>query len=390
MKMFSQAVLILVLLVILVVPLRASAAVSLAKADLLLADTPSRIHAGADGRIYIIDDGMDTIWRINPSGSSYAQFYMAGVRDAMPDTGEKIWYTDGAKGFGYIDTHGGANQMYSWTAPEIGGNTTNLGPLVVINNQVWMATWFSTSFGVYQFSLNGANGPELCHYPVQGGAYASSAVEYGGRLWWLHWSASNGKIMSLSADGSLEGYYLNRPISQRAGLTSQGGYLWWAEDTINGKIARFNPSNGNMTTYTLPLGTRPVGVTALNGGIWYTDASGTFGRLDPDSAGDATVELNQTLPVIQDPTCQNYPMPQAINNPPVMGNLSWSTMDSTITNPRAGLAVYSLPSGIVPLGITALGSSLWIADDEDPGKTNKVLRFDVPANYGVFLPAIRR
>jgi hypothetical protein len=126
-----------------------------------------------------------------------------------------------------------------------------------------------------------------------------------------------------------------------------------------------------MTLFSLPGGAHPIKVTALYGAIWYTDASGSFGRIDPGSATGTPVNPSASSTVTS--SCTTLGLPTQLNGTPGTGALTWSSVDSTVTQPQAGLEVYSLPAGAAPLGIAADGNSIWLDDD---GR-NKMIRLDI-------------
>jgi streptogramin lyase len=371
---------------IIAVPLPGSGAtVPLAEASLSPAQTPATLHYGVDGRMYLVDEDMSLLWRINPANGDYEQFFLTSLMDALPDGAGKIWWTDGAISFGYIDLNAGPKKLYSWDAPQPGGNSPSIGPLAVISDQIWMATWYSPSFGVYRFTPGNR---ELCHYLTPGGSYATDLVVLGGRLWWLNWkNLTVDTLMGLNpGDGQLVSYSLERNINPGAGMLVDGDYLWWAEDTDDGKIARFNTTNAQMTLFSLTAGAHPVKVSASNGGIWYTDASGSFGRLDSSNATGITVTLSAPQQTTITPVCETLGIAEQANITPNAGTLAWSTTDRTSTQPQTWLEVISLPASASPSGIAAVGNSIWLSD---PGR-DKLVRLDIQVEHKVFIPLVRK
>jgi streptogramin lyase len=374
MKTIVKAGIILILLSFLWLPLPAGATtVPLAEATLNPGEYAS-IHYGVDGWLYMVDEA-SVLWRINPNVYTYEKYYPTGLSlvDAVPDASGKIWWTDGADKMGYF----GGNLVSTWTLPDIGGNSPNIGPLAILGEQIWLANWSSTGgvFGIYRLTPGTQNTPELCHFPIPGGSDATDLVVQGGKLWWLSWKNQTvDELMSLTpgaSEGQWVSYPLGRNINQKAGMTVVGDDLWWAEDTVDGKIVRFNTVTKEMTLFSLPVGAHPIKVTALYGAIWYTDASGSFGRIDPGSATGTPVNPSASSTVTS--SCTTLGLPTQLNGTPGTGALTWSSVDSTVTQPQAGLEVYSLPAGAAPLGIAADGNSIWLDDD---GR-NKMIRLDI-------------
>ncbi len=387
MKTIAKTCLILMLMALLAPILAADAApVSLPEASMgtnaLLAD----VLSGPDGRVYVVDNEQKMFWRIHPD-NHYEQYYPAGEGSSLylaPDSSGKIWWTDGAETFGYFDPAATSNRLKYWQVPQDEHyNTPDLGPLAILNGDIWMVTWFSASFGLYQFTP-GSSGGQLCHYAVSGGSYASDLVAQDGKLWWLNWDKNTLVRFAPTAGGAeLVSYTLAGDIGQRAGMAAQGqAAIWWAGDLANGKLSRFTPPN--LTTFSLPNGTHAVKVAEFEGRIWYSDGAGTFGSLDPLAASGATVELSGSAPLSVTPVCQALGAPLTQSGAPDTGTLAWSTVDGALAQPQTGLEVYSLPAGAAPLGIAAARNMIWIADD---GR-DRLVRVDF-GRY-IYLPMIRR
>lgn len=381
MKRFFRTALVLNLLFLFMAPLRAGAeSALLAEASLT---TPSIIHAGRDGRVYVADEDQKIIWRINPANNSYERYDSTGnmLVDVEVDNSGKIWWTDGAEIFGYFNTAVNPQMLDYWTVPKDDqGDLPNIGPLVLLNNQVWMANWYSVSnVGIYRFTPGSG---ELCRYSFEKGSFASDLVVQNGRLWWLNWQYD--LLMSLTTTGELVGYNLKRSIDIGAGMLADGDYLWWAEGTLNGKIVRFEPATEKITLFSVPDGTQPMQVSALDGGIWYSDAKGRLGRLDAKSTAGTQEQLSQSISTTITPICPVQAAHTATDGAPsYTGTLTWSDVQSQLTQP-AGLDtdVYSLPAGASPSGIAAVGRSIWLADSA----RDKLLRLDL--NVNVYIPAV--
>lgn len=389
MKSILRSCLILMLIALLLPSSLADAeTVTLPEASLDASSSPDTILAGEDGRVYVIDVEQAKIWRIDPASGSYEQYNPAGggLSDAAPDGAGKIWWTSGSDTFGYFDITKSPKKQAAWQV-KIGDNAPDLGPLQIYDNKIWMASWFSTSFGILRFDPQTRS---LCHYAIPGGSYATDLVAQGGSLWWLKWShPSADTLMRLNmTTGVFTSYNLNRNINLQAGLVVDQENLWWAEDTTNGRLARFNTTGGDMTTYSLPAaGAHPVKVSALNGRIWYTDAGGSFGSLDPQKVAVSPTFPVASIPSTITPACPTLDPASPQDASPETGTLTWGERATTFSQPQAGWEVYTLPASVPSpsmLGIAAVGNSIWAADD---GR-DKLLRLNF--GYNTYLPIIRK
>lgn len=361
--------------------------------NLVPSTAPMDIHTGLDGRVYVMDSGMGMIWRIQPADGSVEQYFLSWLNDALGDASGALWWTDGADAFGYFNTTGTPVTLNTWTAPpDSQDNKANLGPLDFLNGKVWLATWISSLFGIYSFTPDASR--ELCHYAIPGGAYATDLMSQGGSQWWLNWSngAGGNSLNRLTADGGAwTSYPLGREINQRAGMLVDGNVLWWAEDVLDGKIARFDTLSGEMRLYSLPAGAWPLRVALLAGNIWYADANGSFGRLSPQSTAYTTATLTPSTPQTINPTCQGLALPAASDGTPMTDTLTFSTGSSVITQPLTGLEVYSLPAGATPVGITIADNKVWLLEGGDAPSARKMIdRLTVAVEQKLFLPMVRR
>jgi streptogramin lyase len=175
--------------------------------------------------------------------------------------------------------------------------------------------------------------------------------------------------------------------AEPAGLALDGaGNLWWADPGL-GALARLESDTGQMTSYTLPVGTTPRMLEVGSGGVWYTEGtSGTVGFLDPTSAANATSTLSTGSGSVT-AECATWGAGTTSSAFISTGTLSWTPGSLTTLVDGGGWTVYELAAGARPYGIADSGGCVWATDQ---GR-QKLVRLDaVGPRFHVFLPLVLR
>jgi streptogramin lyase len=306
------------------------------------------------------------------------------------DASGKLWWSDLTNKLGYFNTAANPLTLSVWTLPDDAfENPTNTGPLLLLGGDVWLANWNQPNFGLFRFSP-GAN-PNFCHYAVSGGSYATDLVVQGDKLWWLSWQSETvDSLLSLAPESGIDRqlvrYSLGVDTGTAAGMAVDGNYLWWAEDKLNGAVARFDTTTGKLKRYPLPAGAQPVNVVVAGGAVWYADVSGAVGRIDPLAAAAMETTPTASAPLTVTPECQQLTDPTPRNEMLEPGILTWSDSSTTSSVPAAGLEVVAMPSGAEPVRIAAAAEKLWIIN----ATGDQLLRMDLRNEQKIFLPMLTR
>jgi len=293
---------------------------------------------------------------------------------ALPP-GDSLWWADAGTAFGSFNL--ATYQGQTWFVDDLnpGGEPLNLGPLVYQGGKPWLASWYGPKFGLFSFD---PPTQELCLYAFPSGLFATDLAVHGGLLWALDWrSPSKDSLFSIDpATGRLVKYDTGRDVQMFANLVSDGALFWWAEDKLNSAVVRFNPATGQMTVFNLPTGTYPRNLSLRGGKVWFTDKTGKYGWLDPNTAAGTTSTLSgQVLSEGITPDCVILGASNIFEVLPEPGNFSWSNVDSTLSEPISGVGVYTLPAGAEPFGIAGTLDFMWISD---PGR-QKLVRMPLEA-----------
>jgi streptogramin lyase len=346
-------------------------------------DFLSVIEYYPDGKVYLVDDEYDLLWRIEPISGNFEKFYPIGIMNVMPDNGD-IWLTDGTDSFGYFDTLLNPITLNMWKLPDGGsGNRPELGPIVVHNSEIWMATWFSSLFGIYHFLPDTR---QLCHYSINGGSFAADMVNHGDQLSILDWQNDRLIVFDMSNESVIFYDLTSYPINKNAHLLVDNNYLWWTDDQDNGSIYQLNPTTHQIFIYPLPTGTHPIDLSELDGRIWFTEKNGSIGQMDPQKMSNNIISLIPSSPTPLSPSCSLLDNPIPYDGTPDTGTLSWSENSGEMSQPQTGLEFIGLIEGSVPNGITTLGDRIWVTDDG----FNRIIDIKMMEEFSVFLPLLVR
>ena len=359
--------------------------VDLQETDLYPGGSAAGILEASNGSLFILDNA-DELWMVDPATGNYKDYYgISGTElfDITLQSSELIWWTDASQMFGSLNTT--TNQVESWEITEEDyENLPNLGPLIYDSDQIWLPAMYGESNGLLNFDLS-TN--EICSFGLS--IHAADVLIHEGKLYILDWFL-DALLLFDPGTGQLAKYDPDRFIGIDANLKSDGSLLWWTEASDDGDILSFDPDTYFLTVYALPAGEMPRNLTLQSGFIWYTNAAGSFGKLDPSiAAGVSSTLLGDLISSDTDPVCVNLGEPTidtASREPD--GTFDWDEVVSSITEPFAGLQSYSLPTGSEPFGIVDSLGFIWLTD---PGR-QKLIRMKITEEpsegYRIYLPLI--
>jgi len=353
------------------------------EADLYSVGDAGGIHVAQDGSIIVLDLN-DEIWKVDPVTGDYQDYYgISGYElyDISLESDQLVWWTDASQMFGSLDMS--TNQIKYWDLSTFYVNLPNLGPLTYDSDLLWLSEWFGGYNGIFSFNtlIN-----EICLYDAS--IHAADVIMHEDKLYILDWYLD--ALLRLDpTTGNLVKYVTGRDIQGLANLQTDGSLLWWTEDIDDGAILSFKPDMLAMTVYNLPAGDQPRNLTLRSGKIWYTNANGSFGRLDPLIASGNTISLSEI--VIRDsitPDCKNLSSPVldvASREPD--GTFAWVDNSSTQTEPLIGIQSYSLPASAEPFGIASTTNHIWLTD----GGRQKLIVMELeaqPEGFFIYLPLV--
>ncbi len=359
--------------------------VSLQETGLYPGGSAARIYTASNGPLFILDRA-DELWMVDPVTGNYKDYYgISGSQlyDITLQNSELVWWTDSSQMFGTLNVI--TNQIKSWEITEDEyANIPNLGPLIYDSGLVWLPAMYGESNGLLNFdpSTN-----EICSYGLS--IHAADVLIHEGKLYILDWFLDS-LLRFDPVSGQLVKYDPDRSVGMDAHLKSDGSLLWWTEASDEGDILSFDPDTHSVSVYALPAGQMPRNLTLHSGKIWYTNANGSFGRLNPSIVtGVSSVLIGSEISIGLDPECVNLGEPtiETASREPD-GTFDWGEITSSITEPFAGLESYSLPTDSEPFGIADTPGFIWLTD---PGR-QKLIRMAITEepteDYRVYLPLI--
>jgi len=372
MRIFKFSSIILTFLFVLILVHTASAVadsviVPLQETSLYSGGYAADFYVGIDGDLFIIDR-QDELWMIDPETGNYRDWWGIGgveMMDVVQTQSNMVWWTISDTLFGNLNLE--TNAIQSWDLAYYFENPLNLGPLSYQDGSLWLAPYYAPYDGIFRFDLSSH---ELCLY--ESPIYASDLIILDGMLWLTNWQ--NDSLMRMDPDtGRLLRYATGGDIhTVDSNLQTDGSQLLWTEDVLNGKIASFDPDSLTMTAYNLPDGEQPRNLDLRAGKVWYTNATGSFGRLDPTLAASTSSKLiEQVIKTTITPACifLGDPVTSESGREPD-GTFTWTDVNSSKVDSLTGIQSYSLPEGSAPFGILGTMEYIWITD---PGR-QKLIR----------------
>jgi len=324
-------------------------------------------YVGIDGDLFIIDR-QDELWMFDPETSEYSDYYgFAGfeLMDVVQTQSNMVWWTISDTVFGNLNLE--TNAVQSWDLAVYYQDLLNLGPVTYQDGLLWLAPYYAPSHGIFSFNISTQ---ELCLY--QSPVYASDLIFNDGLLWLTNWQ--NDSLMRMNpGTGRLVRYATGGDIHTiDSNLKTNGTQLLWTEDVLNGQIVSFNPDSLTMTAYDLPADEQPRNLGLRAGKVWYTNANGSFGRLDPNTAAQvSSIVDEQVVKASMTPDCITLAPPSTgVASREPDGTYTWIDINSTQTEPLTGIQSYSLPEGSEPFGILGTMEYIWVTD---PGR-QKLIR----------------
>ncbi len=325
------------------------------------------IYVGIDGDLFIVDR-QDELWMIDPETGNYRDWWGIGgveLMDIIQTQSNMVWWTISDTVFGNLNLE--TNAVQSWDLAYYFDNPLNLGSLSYQDGYLWLAPYYAPYDGILRFNLSTY---DLCLY--QSPIYASDLIIFDGMLWMTNWQ--NDSLMRMDPEtGRLAKFATGGDIHTiDSNLKTDGTQLLWTEDVLNGQIVSLDPDSHTMTAFDLPDGEQPRNLALRGGKVWYTNANGSFGRLDPNTAGkESSIVAEQVVKTSMTPECITLDGPfTSIASREPDGTFSWLDINSTKTGRLTGILSYNLPEGSAPFGITGTLDHIWLTD---PGR-QKLIR----------------
>lgn len=384
----------------------------------ILYQQPSEINVGLNDHFIVSDYGLGLIWNINPVTAQYNlnDFGMGGLTDAHQGPNGAYWFTDNQDTVYYADVSHAV--YYGWTPAFSEINIQLAAMAVTSQNTVWLADYYGVVNGLYR--LTNTNGTaDFCTFePALGnGPYDTNTIDLifkDGFLWAFNFQLKQILRLNTVPQGDL--YTLEvwqTPIPEIAFATLEGwvldfddqGNLWVGGDFQSiptgsenyfGIIYKFNPVTKVFSAYSVPIeNTATMGVTLLNGKVWFANLSGLIGEMDPLAAtpyySEEIAEADhETLGL--NANCTSVATTESLDPPLTQqGTLSFTDQSYPVDSSHTGWTLYQVPDAYTHWGINNAQNFVVVSGRNQTGSVPYLVRFSPPAGqYSVFLPLIRR
>jgi streptogramin lyase len=250
---------------------------------------PYAIAEGSDGNTWFANYGRSTIGKITPSGELTEYPLAAGSEPCSMTEGPdgNIWFTDYHPGHNYVAkiTPAGTISEYEINDTQEKSCGIAAGP----DGNVWFTNPLEDKLG--KVTPEGT----VTEYSV-GGVVQNIVAGPDGDIWFAYRGSGASYVGKMSINGSVTTYSLPEGV-EPGGITSSGRYLWVTEKNTS-RIARVS-TEGSVVEYSLPGESGPTGISeGPDGNLWFTDyASARIGELT--QAGTIAAEF--ALPAGSEP-----------------------------------------------------------------------------------------
>lgn len=346
-----------------------------ARADLEVIETgladlsaAAEINPDAQGWLWISDYGAGEVWGFYPDGNSFEVYPVGGSPSDARHDGTNLWWADGASNILGRASRSSTKfaRVTRWAAP---GANSLYGTALDDSGRLWVTA--ADSSHLYRLTPTTPK-DELCTYTLPDGGKCTYIVRSAGYLWLGDWV--NGRLLRLQvSDNSLTSWSL--PAGSRPfGMSLDGeGKLWYADQGWNA-LARFNPNDGHLDSYALPEGggTAPAMIAVADGKVWYTEQGlASIGLLDPPPAVASSGQSLTPESLALAPVCIDIdPISDTSMGIRPKTGLSWSQGSYSTILYQDGWQIYQMPDISAPWGIAST-TAMWYVDT-DRGVLGKI------------------
>ncbi len=312
------------------------------------------INPGGPAALLVSDYGANEIRRVDAESGAFVAWRVTTPVDARQDAAGRIWFTDDAATFGFVDPPAGTVTTWSLGDPSEYGLS---GIAFDEAGRVWLSEWFGSTSQVRRFDP--ASG-ELCAYALPGGSSSYYLLYRENQVWTANWGSRRVYRFDPST-GQGQRWQLSSASFPQGMALDDAGDLWLADSGV-GALVHLSPAGGRLATYPAPGGSAPHMLALVDGRVWYSAAgSAEVGMLDPLAAVPAITSAPAAA-FTTFAACQTLPPGSSSPVSASAGTLAWSDGAWPQALSSGGWTVYSLPPGAGPYGIAGHAGRLWVVD----------------------------
>ena len=242
------------------------------------AHAPYGIAVGADGNLWVCDDGAGSYFIVNPTTGVASSFALGGMSSLKLNTkgpDNAMWFTAFASSGGQsyvVSFSGGTFNQY--VIPDVGYGIA-VGP----DSRLWFTTPGTAT--IRAITTSGA----LSAYPI---TTNPSAEPFGivagsdGAMWFADANPASAGIGRITTSGTITEYATPTHGTEIVSLTLGPDHNIWFAEIEAARIGKITPT-GTITEYPLATGSAPIAIAAgADGGIWFAeDGTNKIGRIQP-------------------------------------------------------------------------------------------------------------
>ena len=198
------------------------------------------------GVLLLSDYGADEIRRIDAASGAYVVYRLSSPVDARQDAAGRIWFTNAAERFGFVNAAAGTATTWALGDPS----DFNLWGLAFDDaGRVWLTEWFGSASQLRRFDPASR---ELCAYALPGSAISYYIIYQAGAIWTANWA--NDRIYRIDAATGEGRFWALGSGASPLGLALDAGGRLWIADAGKGALLRLSPVENQLVTYQLPAG----------------------------------------------------------------------------------------------------------------------------------------
>lgn len=321
------------------------------------------LNADAASNLYASDFTALALLKVNAANGQYTRYvfpnsptYAIQPGDAKPDAAGNLWWSDYLTSFGRLNLTTLQSEYWDLSSR----NLTTSGFAFDASGRLWITQYLGTE--LIRFNPTSR---ELCEFNVGGGG--DYVISQGNVLWIT--DHQTGRLLRFdAATNQLRAWALPTGWNTPQGMVLDAdGRLWWA-DSGSQLIGRLTPSTNQAVVTLLPPGSAPVMLALGTEVVWYTDANGAAGFVDPALAAGSTYTLAVATSTVAATNCTTLPAGTVqAGVTTTTGTFSfpavtWTTPDD---DPHPGITRYILPGGdpfARPWGVVFTLGRTWLVD----------------------------
>lgn len=329
------------------------------------------INPDDSGWLWISDFSSHEIWGIDPISGAYTVYPVSDSPVDARQAGGWLWWASGQSNvLGRIKITD--LSLNEWQIPEaVGFLGTNL------DDQGRMYATDSSNPFLYRLDPNLT---QLCIYGLPGYGSGNYIVRDGDYLWVGDYVDSIMMRLQVSTD-QLTWWSLPEGSSPLGMAVDEQGNIWYADSGLH-VISQLDPNSNQLASYALSGGIQPEMVAVHLNTVWYTEqAKPNFFSLDSLNVNHTIVPLApKTDPLT--PDCNNISPSSTGSILTRTGQMNWSEKIYRTKSNQDGLLSFQMPNNSKPQGI-AFSNTLYVVDRGRQVLINLLLTQEAPSSLAI-------